>query len=120
MRTSSGIAALTMLLLSPAAARAADVSARPYYAPYSSPIPVRSPWNGFYVGGLFGATLGHQQLVEHGANQFFATTGTGGATLHAPASDPETPFGLNGHKASLTAGGFLGYQSSVRQDGDRR
>src|SRR5713226_3515346 len=111
MRASLGIAAVTVLLLSPFAAQAADLSARPYYAPpyYAPPLPVRAPWSGFYVGGLVGATIGHQKLDEHGANQFFATTGTGGATLLTPANDPETPFGLDGHKAGFTAGGFVGY-----------
>jgi outer membrane immunogenic protein len=109
MRTSLSIAAIAVPLLSSVAAQAADLSARPYYAPYASPIPIRSPWNGFYVGGLFGLTLGHQKLDEHGADQFFATTGTGGATLLTPTRDPETRFGLDGHKAGLTAGGFLGY-----------
>lgn len=104
-----GIAAVAVLMLLPVAAQAADLSGRPYYAPYAPPVPVRSPWNGFYVGGLVGAAIGHQKLDEHGANQFFATTGTGGATLLTPASDPETPFGLDGHKAGFTAGGFVGY-----------
>jgi len=36
-------------------------------------------------------------------------TGTGGATLLSPTSDPETAFGFDGHKASLTGGGFVGY-----------
>jgi opacity protein-like surface antigen len=48
-------------------------------------------------------------LDEHGANQFFAAAGAGSSALLTPASDPETPFGLSGHKASLTGGGFLGY-----------
>ena len=79
MRASLGIAAVTALLLSPFAAQAADLSARPYYAPpyYAPPLPVRSPWSGFYVGGFVGASIGQQKLDEHGANQFFATTGTG-------------------------------------------
>jgi outer membrane immunogenic protein len=111
MRASLGIAAVTVLLLSPFAAQAADLSARPYYAPpyYAPPLPVRSPWSGFYVGGFVGASIGQQKLDEHGANQFFATTGTGTATLLSPASDPETPFGLSGYKTGLTGGGFLGY-----------
>ncbi len=111
MRASLGIAAVTVLLLSPFAAQAADLSARPYYAPpyYAPPLPVRAPWSGFYVGGFVGASIGHQKLDEHGANQFFATTGTGTATLLSPASDPESPFGLSGYKTGLTGGGFLGY-----------
>lgn len=110
MRASWGIAAVAVLVLSPFAAQAADLSARPYYAPpYARPLPVRSPWSGFYVGGFVGATIGQQKLDEHGANQFFATTGTGTATLATPTSDPETPFGLSGYKTSLTGGGFLGY-----------
>jgi outer membrane immunogenic protein len=110
MRTSLGIAAVAVLVLSPFAAQAADLSARPYYAPrYAPPLPVRSPWSGFYVGGFVGASIGQQKLGEHGANQFFATTGTGTATLASPTSDPETPFGLSGYKTGLTGGGFLGY-----------
>lgn len=110
MRASLGIAAVAVLVLSPFAAQAADLSARPYYAPpYARPLPVRSPWSGFYVGGFVGASIGQQKLDEHGANQFFATTGTGTATLATPTSDPETPFGLSGYKTGLTGGGFLGY-----------
>ena len=111
MRASLGIAAVAVLVLSPFAAQAADLSARPYYAPpyYAPPLPVRAPWSGFYVGGFVGASIGHQKLDEHGANQFFATTGTGTATLLSPASDPESPFGLSGYKTGLTGGGFLGY-----------
>jgi outer membrane immunogenic protein len=59
--------------------------------------------------GFVGATIGQQKLDEHGANQFFATTGTGTSTLATPASDPETPFGFNEHKAGFTGGGFVGY-----------
>src|SRR5260370_21231920 len=115
MRASLGIAAVKVLRLSPFAAQAADLSARPYYAPpyYAPPLPVRSPWSGFYVGGFVGASIGQQKLDEHGANQFFATTGTGTATLLSPASDPETPFGLSGYKTGLTGGGFLGYNYQI-------
>jgi outer membrane immunogenic protein len=110
MRASLGIAAVALLVLSPFAAQAADLSARPYYAPpYARPLPVRSPWSGFYVGGFVGATIGQQKLDEHGANQFFATTGTGTATLATPTSDPETPFGFDERKTGLTGGGFVGY-----------
>src|ERR1700682_3246153 len=110
MRPSLGIAALTVLLLSPCA-EAADLSVRADYAPpyYFPRVPVRSPWSGFYVGGFVGATIGEQKLDEHGANQFFATTGTGTATLSAPTSDAETPLGLGGYKTGLTGGGFVGY-----------
>jgi outer membrane immunogenic protein len=109
MRASLGIAAVAVLVLSPFAARAADLSARPHYAPpYYAPPPVRSPWSGFYVGGFVGGSIGHQKLDEHGANQFFATTGIG-STLTSPTSDPETPFGFSGYKTGLTGGGFVGY-----------
>jgi outer membrane immunogenic protein len=110
MRASLGIAALAVLLLSPFPAQAADLYARPSYAPpYARPLPVRSPWSGFYVGGFLGASIGEQKLDEHGANQFFATTGIGTATLATPTSDPETPFGFDERKVGLTGGGFVGY-----------
>src|ERR1051326_6374867 len=110
MRASSGIAALT-LLLPPCWAQAADLYARPSYGPppYAQPLAVRSPWSGFYLGGLLGASIGEQKLDQHGANQFFAATGTGGATLAAPTSDPETPFGFDQYKTGLTGGVFAGY-----------
>ena len=111
MRASLGIVAVAVLLISPLTAQAADLYGRPASAPppYATPYPVRSPWSGFYLGGFIGATIGHQKFDEHGANQFFAVTGTGGATLLSPTSDPETAFGFDGHKASLTGGGFVGY-----------
>jgi outer membrane immunogenic protein len=110
MRASPAIAALA-LLLSPLAAQAADLYGRPAYPPqppYYAPAP-RPIWTGFYVGGFLGGSIGDQKLAEHGANQFFATTGTGGATLLSPTNDPETPFGFDDHKTGFTGGGFAGY-----------
>jgi outer membrane immunogenic protein len=108
MRASLGVAAIAVISTWPVAAEAADLWTRPAYppAPYA---PVVSPWTGFYVGGFVGGTISDQKLDEHGADQFFAAAGAGSSTRLTPASDPETPFGLSGHKSSLTGGGFLGY-----------
>src|SRR5260370_12540405 len=96
MRASLGIAAVTVLLLSPFAAQAADLSARPYYAPpyYAPPLPVRSPWSGFYVGGCVGASLRQQKLGAHRANQFLSTTRIRTPPLATPTSSPATPLRL--------------------------
>lgn len=111
MRAGLRLASLFCLLGSSVSAYAADLYTRPAYPPpYVQPLPVRSPWSGFYVGGLLGASIGDQKLAEHGANQFFASSGTGGASLVAPTSDPETLFGFENHKLGFTGGGFGGYQ----------
>jgi outer membrane immunogenic protein len=112
MRGSLPAAAFAVPLSLPFCVQAADLYGRPAYPPspyYAPALPARSPWNGFYVGGFLGASIGQQKLDEHGANQFFATTGTGTATLSSPTSDPETLFGFDDHKTGFTGGGFAGY-----------
>src|SRR6266508_1239095 len=108
MRASLGVAAAAVALTWPVAAKAADLWTRPAYAPVPY-APVVSPWTGFYVGGFIGGTISDQKLDEHGADQFFAATGAGGATLLAPTGDPETSFGFDRHRTGLTGGGFVGY-----------
>ena len=108
---SRAVAALCLLLGSAFSVDAADLYARPYAPPlYAQPVPVRSPWSGFYVGGFLGGSIGQQKFAEHGAHQFFAPSGTGGATLLTPTSDAQTPFGFDDRKIGLTGGGFAGYQ----------
>lgn len=116
MRASLGIPATALALLAPFCAQAADLYGRRAYAPppyYAPAVPARSPWSGFYVGGFVGATIGHQKLDEHGANQFFATTGAGTSALATPAGEAETPFRLDAHQAGFTGGGFIGYNYQI-------
>src|ERR1700758_5164842 len=97
--------AFVLIVTSVITAEAADLRVAPFPAPTA---PLSSPWNAFYVGGFIGASAATQSLSEQGANQFFAPTGAGSATLSLPASDPETGFAFNGNKGSFTAGGLAG------------
>ncbi len=60
------IAALSALLVTPMAANAADVRARP--APYAPPPPVYAPppfsWTGFYLGGNIGGAWAHRDVTD--------------------------------------------------------
>lgn len=58
-------AALSVLLATSMAAKAADVTARP--APYAPPAPIYMPqfsWTGFYLGGNIGGAWAHRDVTD--------------------------------------------------------